>query len=930
MKKGLLIVLLIAINCFISNAQSNKIPLDNNVIVGKLENGLTYYIKRNTKPEGKVELRLIVNAGSILEKEEQQGVAHFLEHMAFNGTTNFPKNELLNYLQKSGVRFGADLNASTSFDYTMYMLPISTTDETVLQNGYKVIRDWAGNLMLEPAEIDKERGIILEEKRMRQNAFMRTITQYYPIMLNNSLYSQRIPIGKEDIIKTAPKKAFADFYTDWYRPNNMAVIAVGDIDVVKTEATIKKLFSDLKKPSQYPERPAIIPIKWHDTNKAEIVSDAENVNNTLAIYFDLKKSTAATTWDAYGEEELQTVITDLFDGRLEEYSLDPKSPIGGGGISLQGSFFRGYEIGSLNAVIKNSPVAAINLIMAELLKAKQYGFTQQELDRVKKNIENRYNRYLAEKDKTESASYAAEYMQHFLENEPMPGIEEEHKFMMNFLHSLTLEKVNATIKTFNLNSPAFILYNATEAQKNIVSTEALIAAYENSKLQKVEPYIEKNISYELMDEQPKAGKIIATENNDILNSTTLTLSNGINVIYKKSDFKNDEIIFKGSQWGGLTNLSAEEIKSATYLSVVSSLGLGNHTGSDMPKVLSGVQAGVNTFAGPTQFSLFGSSTINDFEKLLQMIYLKFTKVNFDANEFEGIKETYAAQLGGIAKNPMAKFNDTLNKFRYNYTNRITKLPSTEELKSLQLNELANTYKKLTKNLNGATFVFTGNIDENVFRNYIEKYIASIPTEPTIESINKSNLVKPINGKNVFTFKAGKENKSQISYSYYGETAEVSEKDILAFSLMGDILQIKTTDKLREEMGSTYSPSVNAGFTRPPLGAFNLLLSVSAAPENVEKITAAYDALIVSMINGSVSDDDMIKAKSQRIKVFETQSKTNGYWSNMLELQHVYHIDSKNITTYINRVEAISKEDIIAVAKKYLTDSNTLKGIMNPE
>ncbi len=930
MKKQLLTGLLMIINWLTLSAQSTIIPIDNNLKIGKLENGLTYYIKKNAKPEAKVELRLIVNAGSVLERTDQQGVAHFLEHMAFNGTTNFPKNELLNYLQKSGVRFGADLNASTSFDYTMYMLPISTSDETVLQNGYKVIRDWAGNLLLESDEIDKERGIILEEKRMRQNASMRTITQFYPVMLNNSLYSQRIPIGKEEIIKTAPQKAFTDFYKDWYRPNNMAVIAVGDIDVAKTEATIKNLFSNLKNPSTYPERPAIIPIEWHKTNTAEIVSDAENVNNTLSIYLDLKKSAATTSWEVYGTEKLQRIISDLFDGRLEEYSLDPKSPIGGGGISLEGSFFRGYQIGSISAIIKNSPVEAMNLMMAELLKAKQYGFTQQELDRVKKNIENSYSRYLAEKDKTESASYTFEYMQHFLVNEPIPGIEAEHKFITDFLHSLTLEKVNETVKAFNLNAPAFILYNATDALKNAVTKEELIATFEHSKNQKVEPYVEKNISYDLIEDQPTPGKIITTERNEILNSTTLSLSNGIRVVYKKTDFKNDEIILKGSQWGGYTNLSTDEIKAATYLSLVSSLGLGNHKGSDMPKILSGVQAGVNTFASPTQFSLFGNSTINDFEKLLQMIYLKFTKVNFDTDEFEGIKETYAAQLGGIAKNPMAKFNDTLNKFRYNYTNRITKLPSTDEVRSLQINELAGTYKKLTSNLNGATLVFTGNIDETVFQTYIEKYIASIPTKSTTESINKSNLVKPINGKNIFTFKAGKENKSQISYSYYGEAVEVSEKDILAFALMGDILQIKTTDKLREEMGSNYSPGVNAGFTRPPVCTYNLFLSVSAAPENVEKITTAYDALIVSMINGSVSDDDMIKVKSQRIKVFETQSKTNGYWSNMLEQIQLYNIDGNNITTYVDRVNAITKEDIIAVAKKYLTDANTLKGIMNPE
>lgn len=930
MKKLLLFIFIAALNCLQAIAQPVVIPTDKQVKIGKLQNGLTYYIRKNSKPESRVELRLVVNAGSVLEKDDQQGVAHFLEHMAFNGTKNFPKNELLNYLQKAGVRFGADLNATTSFDYTVYMLPISTTDAGVLHNGYQVLRDWAGNLLLEDGEIDKERGVILEEKRMRQNAYMRAIAQYYPDKFNNSMYSLRLPIGKEDIIKQAPRKTFVDFYRDWYRPDNMAVIAVGDIDVVQTEATIKSLFGDLQNPAAAPVRPQIIPITWHKTDKVKLVSDPENTNSILTMTFGMDKKEPETIWDDYAEDKLYEVIGSLFDGRLEEYSTKSDAPIGAGNISLASGFFRGYKAVEVSAIIKDDPVAAMNLMMAEVLRAKKFGFLQPELDRVKKDILKQYEKYLAEKDKTESASYVYEYIQHFLVKEPMPGIDEEYNFIKKFLNNLSLERVNKTIAAFNLNKPAFILLNTTEAQKNIVSSTDLLAAFGKAKLQKVDPYVEKQFSGELMDVKPVAGKIIRTDIDKELDSKMLTLSNGIKVIYKKTDFKNDEIVFKATQWGGLTNLTPAEIAATKYFMLTGSMGLGQHKAADMPKVLNGVQAYMNLFVVPNQLVMMGSTTVPDFEKFLQIINLRLTNINFNAAEFEGFKASFSSQLGNLAKNPVYKFNDTLNCYKFKYSNRLSGLPLADELKALKLEDLKAAYQKICSNLNGAVFVFSGNIDENSFASMIEKYIGSIPTGAQPLSLDKENVLKPIEGKNTFVFKAGKENKSQISYSYYADLKEAPDKDVLLFGLLTDILQIKANEKLREEMGSTYAPSVISVFNRLPVAGFILNLTVSSLPENADKIIQAYDDLIKSIINGNVSEEEMVKARTQRVKLFETQSKTNMHWTNVLEQQYSYGFDSRVISEQISRINQVSKEDIISVAKKYLPAANTLKGIMNPE
>ncbi|HPH84086.1 MAG TPA: insulinase family protein [Ferruginibacter sp.] len=926
---GILCYLLFSIH---TTAQplADQIQLDQQVKMGKLPNGLTYYIRKNSKPENRAELRLVVNAGSVLERDDQQGIAHFLEHMAFNGTKNFPKNELLSYLQKAGVRFGADLNATTNFDYTLYMLPIPSNDETVLTNGYQVLRDWAGNLLLETEEIDKERGIILEEKRMRQNAGQRVFAQYLPTMTNNSKYGQRIPIGKEDIIKTAPRKAFTDFYSDWYRPDNMAIIVVGDIDLTKTEAQIKKLFSDLVNPVNAPARPTITPIQWHQTNTAKLVSDAENTNNFLSIYMGLEQSKEQSNWQSYGKNLLYEMISNLFDGRLRENFVNPSSPITYGNINLKASFLRGYETSSITALVKDNPAAAISMLIAEILKAQQFGFTQAELDRVKKNTLKQYEEMLLEKDKTESAGFVNEYVEHFLNKEPSPGIEAEQKFVARFINEINLDKINGQVKSFDLSKPAFIVFNATEAMKNSITETGILNALEKAKLQKTEAYAENKISMQLMDEIPKPGKIINSTFNKDLDAHTLALSNGITVIYKKTNFKNDEIVFRGSQWGGMTSLLPGEIKQVKYMPLTGSLGLGKHKAIDLPKILSGVEANLFISPGVNQLLINGNTNVADMEKFMQILNLKLTQVNFDATEFEGIKNNYASQVGGLLKNPSYKFSDTLNAFKYNYSNRLPGFPSATEVKALQLNDLKNVYKKMTGNLQGAVFVFSGNIDEKTFHGLVSTYIASIPTNQQPRVLVMENMLKPITGKNSFTFKAGKEKKSEINYGYYGKVAETDHKEVQTFILMGEILQMKANQKLREEMGSTYAPSVSNSIIRQPVGEFNIGLTVSSLPENTDKIIQAFDELVQQIINGEMNEDDLQKAKAQRLKVVENFFKNNNYWCSLLEQQFSYDFKALNWAEYNNTVQDIFKEDIIQVAKKYLTKANTLKAVMNPE
>ncbi|MCX6208066.1 MAG: insulinase family protein [Bacteroidetes bacterium] len=913
-------------------AKSDVIPMDKNVKVGKLPNGLTYYIRKNVKPEGRVELRLAVNAGSVLEKDNQQGVAHFLEHMAFNGSKNFPKNELTNYLQKAGVRFGADLNAHTGFDETVYELPISSKDPVVLQNGYQVIRDWAGNLSLDSKEIDQERGIILEEKRMRLGAGMRMVAQYFPKMLNNAIYGKRLPIGTEEVIKTAPRKAFSDFYNDWYRPNNMAVIVVGDIDVAQAEATIKKMFSDLKNPAKSPARPARMPIEWHKADKAFVVTDKEQTNNTVQIYLGSSIGNPASTWKSYNEDAMNRLVSDMIGNRLQENMLKASSPIGFGGVSFNSSEFRGYKTNILSASIKDDVDAGIKAIVAEVLRAKKFGFTASEFERAKKETLEQYEELAAEKDKTDSRNFAEEYINNFLDKEAAPGIEAEKNAIEVYFKNLKVEEINANVAKFNLNQPAFVLFMGSEGFKKMPTDASLLASFEAAKKQTVEAYVEKKVSNELMDEMPVAGKIVGKSDNKDFDSKIYTLSNGIKVITKKTDFKNDEILLRGYQWGGNTNLTEQDIQMLKYSNLLfAQLGLGKHNSSELQKMLAGVNVNASFGNGDNTFNVNGSSSVKDVEKFMQVLHLKLTNINFDKDEMEGLRSAAKQQMGMMKNNPAFKFADTLAKYRYNNSKRMPGfLPDLTEMEQLNFDDVEKLYHKMVSNLNGLTLVFVGNVDDEKMLPLLEKYVASIPTKATASALNTANIQRQITGNNTFIVKGGKENKSEIRLSYYGNIASFDDKENMAYGLLNDVLQMKTTEVLREQLGATYSPRVSGSMTRSPMLEFNLSLSVSAAPENVDKLTAAFDELIKKVAAGEISEDDMLKAKEQRKKTIETQQKTNGYWSSVLEQQDQYGYNSSLITSYFTRLNNATKQELIDVANKYLTKANVLKAILNPD
>ena len=554
---------------------SDPIPLDPNVKIGKLPNGLTYYIRKNLKPEKKLELRLAVNAGSVLENNDQRGLAHFMEHMGFNGSKNFPKNELVDYLQKTGVKFGADLNAYTGFDETVYILPIPTDDPAVVEKGFMVLEDWAFNNLFDKNEIEKERGVVLEESRLSKGSFERMSRQYFPKLFNGSKYAERLPIGTDPVLKNFKHETLKSFYKNWYRPNLMAVIVVGDIDPAEAEKKIKAHFSKFTNPANAPVRPAITPIAQRTKPEAMVVTDDEATNNILQIFNFIKPARKIKTWGDYRENIVEELISSLINQRLNELTQKADPPFVFGYTGYQ-SFLRGYNTFISAALLGDNPMQeAMDALISETNRARQFGFLASELDRAKAAMLNGAEKGFLEKDKTLSGQIVGEYVQHYLNSDPVPGAEQHFKFLQQILPGIKLDEINAAAKKMPSTANSFALLQApTKMKDKLPTNDALLNSIVAANKKPVTAYEEKAIAASLLDKEPVAGKITAETKNEKLGTTDLTLSNGVTITIKPTKLQNDEIAMDAWRWGGYGNFDlADKDNAKSAAQIINEMGL---------------------------------------------------------------------------------------------------------------------------------------------------------------------------------------------------------------------------------------------------------------------------------------------------------------------------------------------------------------------
>ena len=909
---------------------NSPLPFDTTVTTGTLSNGLKYYIKPNPKPEKKVELRLAINAGSILEDDDQQGLAHFMEHMNFNGTEHYPKNELVDFLQSIGVQFGADLNAYTSFDETVYILPIPTDKPDNLSNGFEVLSDWAQRALITDKDVNDERKVVLEESRGGKGAGDRMMRIYLPKLMAGSHYADRLPIGKDDVLKNCDPEAIRSFYRDWYRPDLMAVAVVGDVTVAQAMALIEKYFAPLTIADTVRAR-IDFDVPAYKAKEAMVLTDIEETNQSFSLNYSSKKSKSSATLQEYRSSIVKSCFERILNSRLEELTQTANPPYLYSYAGI-GGWSRGYESFSLTTVASNDMKTAINASIGEIVKVQKFGFTQAELDVVKKYMLSSMERSYNERNTTESGRYVDELVRNFLTQESVPGTASEYEYYKNFLPGITVDEVNAVAKTWlDDNKTYFAMCQGPEnsAVKNLTSKKLLKWVNEAFK-QKVDAHVERVLATSLLSEEPVAGKILSVENDSMLGANTYTLSNGVKVTVKSTDFKSDQILLMGEKKGGSGQYGVEDMMNTMSMNdMISTMGFGQFSPIDLSKFLAGKNVRISTNFNKTRNVVFGNSTVKDLETMMQLNYLKLTAPRKDMELFQGSITNSIAGLKDAKSSPETAFYDSLvNVFYRGQPFAPINIPTEAELKSINPDRIIEMYKTEFGNADGFHFFFVGNVDEKALLPLLEKYIASLPTKGLVPNF-KDNGLRPISGKNDFVFHKGSEPKSIVIAQFYGELPFSNDAELRA-DLLVEILNIKIIEELREKIGGIYSGGIYSNVSDEPYDNYSFALYLPCGPESVDTLIKASMIEIERIKRDGPSIKDLEKVKLARIETYRESMKTNTFWSNYLLEIKCNGFDTKRFLELESVINAVTPEEIRQTANQMLSGENTFKAILYPE
>lgn len=904
------------------------IPVGPQVKVGKLPNGLTYYIQRNARPERKLELRLVVKAGSILEDEDQRGLAHFVEHMAFNGTTNFRKHELVSYLQSIGVGFGADLNAYTSFDETVYILPIPTDQPRNVSKAFQVLEDWAHGVRFDADAIDKERGIVLEELRLGKGASDRMGKQIYPKIFNGSRYAERLPIGQEDVLRNFRHDTLRRFYRDWYRPDLMAVVVVGDIDPAHAEQLVKQHFSRLKNPARpRPREYAAIPARV-DT-EALVVTDPEASGNAVLIRYPVQPVREAGTVGAYRDDLVQALFGAMLNARLAELSQLPDAPWLGASSAL-GKITPRYRSYNASAALGPRGAApAIAALVQENERARQHGFGAQELERAKKNLMRSYEQAWNERAKSDSSTYAAEYIRNFLQDEAIPGIDLEYRYVQQLVPGITLDEMNAYARrTIPAESGKLVLYTGSD-KSNAPSGEQLLAAVADAARAPVAPHDEKLLTARLMERPPQAGSIVAESHDQALGLTRLTLSNGVKVILKPTDFRNDQVVLSAARFGGQSLFDERDILNARHANaIVASMGLQDFTPLDLGKILAGKAAGVTVGLGGYTDVVGGASGASDVETMLQLLWLKFAGVRRD----EALFRAYLDKQAEIARNqsdlPGRRFGDAVLSALYNDHPRAPRSLKAEEYAQIDLDRSIAIFRQRFSSAKDLTFILAGSFDEQAIRPLLATYLGSLPT-PDIPVAYRDVGLRPVTGVVKREVRSGAEPKSTISLNFTGPAA-FSETEQLRLAALVEVTNLRIIEVLREKMAMIYGGGASGSLSKIPYGHYAIGINLPTGPEHVDKVLEATFAEIARLQQHGPDAAELEKVKSGWIQNHRRSLRENGYWVANLQSALTEGLDPAAILDIERQVQALTAQDVQAAARRYFDTRNYVQVVLNPE
>ncbi|HLN94861.1 MAG TPA: insulinase family protein, partial [Flavobacterium sp.] len=890
----------------------------------------TYYIRHNAKPENKVDLRLVVNAGSLMENDDQQGLAHFMEHMNFNGTKRFPKNALVDYLQSIGVKFGQHLNAYTSFDETVYFLPIPSDDPQKLEKGFQIIEDWAFNANLTPEEIDKERGVVLEEYRLGLGADKRMEDRYLPKMLYKSRHAERLPIGKKEILQNFTYDKIVNFHKDWYRPDLMAVIVVGDIDVDAMEKKVKEHFASYTNPKK--ERPRqVYSLPNHKETFVCIESDKEASGTQIQLMYkdyDVKKPQVTI---ADGRKDfIEGLYATMLNNRLQELTNSPTPPFTYGFSYHGGTYARDKEAYQSFAMVEEDKVlTALKTLALENARAKKYGFTQSELDRAKSEIMVQYESAYKDRNKSESSNFVSEYQSHFLEQTPSPGIEWNYEAIKQLLPGVTLEEVNAAAKGYVKDDNRVIVITGPEKDglKKVTEAEVLAALAINEA--EVTPYEDVAIAQSLLRNPVKAGSVVKKETDDKIGAVTLTLSNGAKVTYKKTDFKNDEVMMEGISLGGSNFFTDDEMKKTQFaMGALTEAGFSGLKVNDINKFMSGKIASASPYVSGSTEGIRGSATPKDLEYLFQMVYAYFTDLNLDKEAFDGYRQKQSAFYKNMMSEPTMYFQQEFYTYLNSQNPRFNGIVPTDKTWDATDYELAyRKYKERFADAGDFHFYFVGNIDDAAIEAFAAQYLASLPSKGTHEQ-PKDPGYRFIRGDLKKVVNKGQDPKSTVNIMYYGDTT-YSTKEAFALQALGEVLSIKLIEELRENESGVYGVGARGGMNKVPYGSYNFSISFPCGPENAEKLTASALRELQKIIDNGPEEKDLVKFREAELLEYKKNVKENRFWLTNFTRSYINGVSPADVLETEKKINGITAADIQAVAKKYLTKDKII-GMLLPE
>ena len=915
---SLLVIMMFGINSFAQMAM--PLPMDPNVRYGKLDNGLTYYIRHNEKPENRADFYIAQKVGSVLEEESQRGLAHFLEHMAFNGTTNLPGMTLRNYLQSRGVKFGENLNAYTAIDETVYMVTNVQTDlPGLVDTCLLILHDWSSFIALEEAEIDSERGVILEEERTTGGASRRVMEQLLPKMYPGSPYGERLPIGTKEVIANFSYQEIRDYYNKWYRPDLQGLIIVGDIDVDAIEARIKEMFADIPAPVNPAERTRFM-IEDNQEPIVAIASDAELTSMSLQLFYKHEATPNEYKNDAsyWMAEYILSLISDMQINRLQELTQKPNPPFVYG-YSYYGDYYLAptKEAWTSYAVPKDVEGIdeAITAIVTENKRMAQYGFTASEYERAKadhmKAIESRYN----ERNNTENEKYVDQYLEHFLNNEPMMDIETEYMLYQQIVPNIPLEAVNSFAKQLITENNLVITLTAPKKEGEVLPTEEeLLAMYNNAMAMEVEAYEEEVFDGPMIAKLPKAGKVKSETTNDVLGTTEWTLSNGMKVIYKQTTFKDDEIRMRAYSPGGLTALPQDDPFTLQNLGDIITLGgVGEFSAIDLPKVLAGKKVSVAPYISTYSEGMNGTCSPKDLETMMQLIHLYFTAPRADQEVFQSTMERTKAMLKNMELNPNLTLSDSITKVLYN-NHPLRLRMNVEDYDKVDYAKAMEMYENRFADPNNFTFTFVGNIDVETFKPLVEQYLASLKKKNRKENWKDVGLGVAEGSYTTHYRKEMQDPKTSV-YMIYNGAMEYNLYNEVYMDVLSDVLDIVYTKSIREEQGGTYGVGVMGTTMNRPNDAFMFYTVFDTNDEVYATLIDIAKAGLKDIAENGPRQEDLSKVLENKLKKRTEELQENGFWTNAIMSQVTDNMDV--VTEYENIIKGVTAESVAEFAKQIL-------------